>query len=370
MTNTLKTIASLSIVSLVTLIMLEGLLQIAFLSLPDALIQQMPQYPTRYGIRYDTQHGAREYPAHEAVNLTVTPLAGDLYQISCLSPQHREDFAPYPVRYTRDAHGFRNQEPWPQRVHTVIVGDSFTAAETIQRPYWQGLSEGEQLVLGLPGSGSLEQLRLLEAYGLPRQPQRVIMAYFGGNDIMDSWRLHQTWQRGETLQPQPQAPWDLSVLFHIGLFVWQSLSAPPAQDCPYPIRYDGRQLAFFDAFDAFAGLNAEDLREDLRFTITERAISRAATQTQAIGAEFVLVYMPYKAQVYAPLLPDGLPDDPQIEVLRALAEEQGFNFVSLLPAFREAARQGQQTYFFADTHWNQAGHDLARATLRAHLRAR
>jgi len=39
----------------------------------------------------------------------------------------------------------------------------------------------------------------------------------------------------------------------------------------------------------------------------------------------------------------------------------------LTPVFQDAAAKGGSYYFYGDTHWNQAGHDLTRHTLQAFL---
>jgi hypothetical protein len=50
-------------------------------------------------------------------------------------------------------------------------------------------------------------------------------------------------------------------------------------------------------------------------------------------------------------------------VLRDEAEALGIPFVDLSPTFEEAAANGELLYYRYDTHWNQAGHDLAGAVI-------
>jgi hypothetical protein len=167
------------------------------MSLPQAIIQRMPQYPIRYGIQFDTEHGAREYPANEVIDFEVNRFSGDLYQLSCLSTKSAIPLDAYPVQYQRDNHGFRNLEPWQDDVDIVFVGDSFTAAESITHPYWKDIAESE-LVLGLPGSGTIEQSLLLKAYGLSRHPETVVLAFYGGNDNSDNEVFSALQQAGMT----------------------------------------------------------------------------------------------------------------------------------------------------------------------------
>jgi hypothetical protein len=400
-----RVLVSLVVVTGITWLMLEIILQIAFMRLPAGLIMQMPQYPQRYGIRYNTSHGAREYPAHEQVNLAVNRYSGDLYSISCLSPASSPPVEPYQVRYTRDMHGFRNAEPYPDDVSLVVVGDSFTAAESIQHPYWQDITPST-LAFGTPGSGSVEQLLLLREYGLPHHPEHVVMAYFGGNDLIDSAHFYRTREAGKTLDTLQSYPfWDYLVTFHIALRLRSALVPPPAEPCLYPVQDEqGTSLADYNTFLEPATIDEVALRDSHYFAITRDAIIAAAQETKAAGGEFILMFIPFKMQVYwqklspevqqqistrvAPrtiqgdelemALVSGLSTEEtaarlsqnlgvQRELLAELAQTHGFRFLDLTPVFEAAAQRGEETYFFSDTHWNQTGHDLARQTLEAFL---
>ena len=330
------------------------------------------------------------------LGVAVNSQTGDLFDLTCLSREDAVTITPYTVQYTRDAHGFRNPTPWPDDVDLVIVGDSFTAAEKIQSPYWHGL-DPSVLNLGLPGSGSLEQLLLLRAFGLPRSPEMVIMAYFGGNDIQDTRRFARARENGETtysLANRDRRFWDYLVTFHLALWLRDLSLSRQQQDCIYPLEdTTGTPLTFYDEFLSLTTMDAATLSDHPTFAPTRSAILQAAAETKAAGATFTLVYFPHKAQAHwplldeeqraavaeritplvppvekAPLAPTISQDiDAQRDLLADLAAEEDFLFLDMTPAFRQAAASGNATYFFADTHWNQAGHDLARATLREFL---
>jgi hypothetical protein len=382
------------------LLFLEILLQLGFNYLPQPLKLRMPQYPLRYGIQFDTPHGAKEYPAYEQVNVTVTAQSGDLFQLTCLSRENVPPFENYSVSYQRDEHGFRNSSPWPEDVDLVVLGDSFTAAETIQHPYWEGLAESE-LVFGLPGSGTAEQSRLLNAFGLPRHPETVILGFFSGNDMIDTWRFEDALSQGETLYSlanRDRKIWEYSVLFQILMLLRPS--TPTSGDCPYPIEdSNGTPLAFYPAFLEFTALSQENLAASSLYALSQETILSLNTATEEAGADFILLYIPTKAEVYWPLLSaeaqeniaatlqnpilgeDGLSFgegslnlatlsanlDAQRTLLGELAAQEGFRFLDLTPIFREAAANGASLYFYGDTHWNQAGHDLAREAITAFL---
>lgn len=372
-------------ISFIALVSIEIVLQLAFLKLPQTLIKRMPQYPERYGIQFNTEHGARQYPPNERVDFEVTSASGDLYQNTCLSPADAESIEPYRVVYTRDRQGFRNSEPWPDDVELVIAGDSFTAAESVRRPYWEGIAES-MLVFGLPGSGTLEQKLLLEAFGLPRHPEIAVLAYFGGNDLIDNERFAELQQAGLTFADkthQDRNPLDYLVSFHLGLFLRDSIIAASDKACHYPqaaLTDPPASVAFFNDLIPVLAIEESALRASDMYQLTEAAIIEMAAMTQSSGAAFVLMYIPQKAELYWEYLDqetkqfilDELPISAdqvdanltvQREAVASLAAEHGFIFLDLTPALAEAIAQGESPYFFADTHWNQVGHDIARRVL-------
>ncbi len=372
------------LIAFIALVSIEIALQIAFLKLPQTLISRMPQYPERYGIQFNTEHGARQYPPNERVDFEVTSAGGDLYQNTCLSPAYVESIEPYRVVYTRDRQGFRNNEPWPDEVELVIAGDSFTAAESVRRPYWEGIAES-MLVFGLPGSGTLEQKLLLEAFGWPRHPKIAVLAYFGGNDLMDNEKFAELRQAGLTFADkthQNRNPLDYLVSFHLALLLRDSIRAAD-KPCPYPqtaLTDPPTLIAFFNKFIPTLAIEESALRASDMYQLTEAAIIDMAAMAQSSGGAFVLMYIPQKAELYWDYLDQEAKQlileklaisvdqvdanlTVQREAVASLAAEHGFIFLDLKPALAEAIAQGKSPYFFADTHWNQVGHDIARRVL-------
>ena len=382
MAKILKFTLRAGLISFIALVSIEIALQLAFLKLPQTLIKRMPQYPERYGIQFNTEHGARQYPPNERVDFEVTSASGDLYQNTCLSSANAEYIEPYRVAYTRDRQGFRNSEPWPDEVELVIVGDSFTAAESVRRPYWEGIAES-MLVFGLPGSGTLEQKLLLEAFGLPRHPEIAVLAYFGGNDLIDNERFAELQQAGLTFADQDRNPLDYLVSFHLALLLRDSITAASDKACHYPqaaLTDPPASVAFFNDLIPALAIEESALRASDMYQLTEAAIIEMAAMVQSSGAAFVLMYIPQKAELYWEYLNqeskqfilDELPISAdqvdanltvQREAVASLAAEHGFIFLDLTPALAEAIAQGESPYFFADTHWNQVGHDIARRVL-------
>lgn len=383
----------LGAVALITLLALEGALQLVFPHLPQVVIETMPQYLERSGYRLETEHGAREYPAGQIVDYEIWRTSGDLYRLTCLSPDNAPPFESYRVAFRRDERGFRNDVPWPDRLDLAIIGDSFVAAEAITEPFWRDLSEA-QLVLGLPGSGTMEQQRLFDAFAAPREPKTVVLTYFGGNDLSDSIEYAEMLDRGESFAIRAHKGkqlHDYSVLFNLALYLRNALDAG-AGPCHYPqtaMTEPPTPVAFYDEFLPVLALDEADIRDSRPFRLVRISIAEMVASQLARGGRFVLMYIPQKAELYWPKLNEDskaeivsrLKAEYEIESTEAIdsnltiqrellneqADELGIEFLDLTAPLSAAIAMGEQPYFFADTHWNQVGHNIARIALLEHL---
>lgn len=388
-----KPILRLGFIAALTLLILEVVLQLAFLRLPTNLTQRMPQYRERAGFRLEAEHGARENPAGQQVDTWVTPLSGDLYKLTCLPTNEAESFQPYRVSYKRDRFGFRNSEPWAEKVKLVIIGDSFTAAETIQEPFWQGVSES-MLVLSFPGSGTLEQTILLQTFGLPRNPEAVVLAYFAGNDLEDNQLFADLRNKGMTFSDHMhlnRGPLEYLVSIHLLLYLRDTL-ADNVSNCHYSqnaITSPLTPVAFYDRMLPILAMDVESITASETYQTTRSSILNTASQLNERGIRFVLMYIPQKAELYWDYLNADakmtIIKSPAIaarqitvdmidksisvqrDLLAALAVAHDFDFLDLTPILRSATETGSSPYFFADTHWNQFGHNIARQALRDFL---
>lgn len=379
-----------AILALLTLSVLELVFQLAFPHLPASIIEQMPQYRARMGFRLDAAHGVPEYPAGETVSYEISKSSGDLYKLTCLSPDYAPPFDTFRVSFKRDSHGFRNPEPWPDKVQMVVVGDSFTAAEAVVSPYWRGVSESI-LAFGLPGSGTLQQQRLLEAFALPREPEIVVLAFFAGNDLQDNLaflRKSQADAGNSGGTGERKNPLDYSVLFNIAYAIRNFVLPGAEEPCHYPQFAQTEPptpIAFYDEFLSSFSLDSQTMRESEMFRITRDSIAAMAATLRERGSRLILMYIPQKAELYWELLSDESKArifsgseafDSTVEMgavsanlaaqhnlMAELAAELDIVFLDLTLALSKAVSEGEQPYFFADTHWNQAGHNIARIAL-------
>ena len=375
---------------LITVVVLEIALQLAFPHLPPNIVRRMPQYEERLGFRLDTEHGVHEYPALQKVHYNITTDFGDLFNLTCVEPADVPPFEPYQVSFQRDSHGFRNAEPWPEDVSLVVIGDSFTNGASIQRPFWHDLSES-MLVLAVPGTGTLEHQRLFDAFALPRQPETVVLAFFSGNDLEDSQRFHDMLRQDMTrrdIAHRYKNPHEYTVLFRLLHHLSEVTTPGPTTKCHYPVIAQTNPptpLAFFRMFLNQLGEDKESLLQSEKLRLVRTSISEMASALAANSAELVLMYIPHKAELYwrhldaaskekiiaaesrdrkltgLYVIDDNL--STQREVTRNVADEIGIAFLDLTPYFSEAIDAGAQPFFLADTHWNQQGHNIARNAL-------
>lgn len=310
-------------------------------------------------------------------------------------------------RLAWDNDGFRlSVQPSPDGNYEIVaLGDSFTEAANAARPWPDVLAAetGKQVRnLGFRGYGPVEEGRVLRDYGLKANPRLVIMGYFEGNDLNDvvsvRWRdpfVLPALARAEFAPFDPKNP------------IWVAENAGPF---PYPIQLDlnGTQqdMAFLD--DYLSWLNAEPATfaqsDNLNALGTAIDEIRATLKTASAPPCLLMAYFPEKSHIYLPYV---VPEDRagvastvefrrlekpgsliiggrrgssyeeimgrlgnQRDAVAALSAGRGVAFLDLTPAFEAAATKGAILYYTYDTHWNQAGHDLAGRTIAAYLNTR
>jgi hypothetical protein len=333
---------------------------------------------------------------------------GDLYHymrgtIVPLSPDQDQVVAH--VHMITDAHGFRNSPPEKAMYGIVALGDSFTRASGVASPWPQRLAEytgTDVLNLGDVGFGPQDELKVLRQYGLKKQPQWVIMAYFEGNDLYDAASYEQA------------TPF---ILFRFGRYIlrqsveaWHerksgSASAAVIPDYRYPIAITINQkeldMVFFSSYISWLSLNREAIAASQNYRLVRETILQVQELSEEAGANFLLVYVPSKSHVYLPYLNDpetvarvftdvpvielddtgflefreetASPElirhhmDDQAHLLADFATEQHISFLDLTSTFQAEASTGAELYYAFDTHWNQLGHDLAAETINEYI---
>ena len=318
---------------------------------------------------------------------------------------------PLPLRFVTDEDGFLNTPPVTgRRFDVVVVGDSFMGPTA--EVHWTDLiasSTGRSVLqLGNSGWGTQAELEALKLFGLPKSPQWVVLAYFGGNDLWDAARYEQkkasglSWIEDDVVSVSFLRSLVIPQLFRYYAWLAANYLRPPDYLYPIDVKVANRDLRL-ELSQQYVGVlsaSAEQIEKSRNFALVQTSVLRARAASEAAGAHFVLVYIPAEPQVYlryvtehdqlriaarAPsvkLGDDGYlrftPDPPaptallrhandQADLLRSLALKHEIDFIDLTTAFVNAAERGVGLYNYADTHWNAAGHTLAAEVVASHL---
>lgn len=254
-----------------------------------------------------------------------------------------------------DTNGFFN-ESIPERTNVLAIGDSLTQGYGVKHeetwPTVFGMLASTSVYqLGLPGSGPLDYLYRLNVYGVPLKPKLVIVMFYPGNDLYDSYRLayHNDFfklMKDPSFAPDEKPVADAELRTEV-------LAGAPRESLSYKIfqarlymRYHSQLFALIgDATHSLrVGVNLADTDEenldqvkalseknpDIAFVydkypeiatilspsyrfdavdlaypnskegwrLTRLAFQEMASTTHAMGAEFVIVEVPTKEQAY------------------------------------------------------------------------
>lgn len=348
---------------LLALLLAEALMRVAVGVLPAPVRQVVDVDAQRLGV------------AHPYIGHLGTPAATFVIEGRDFRAVHRTD-----------PHGFRNAWPWPRPADVVVLGDSVTFGYGVEdgEAWPAGLARrlGARLVnLGLPGSGTEQQVRIYETFGAPLAPRLVLVGFFARNDFWDTG-LFDRWLRTgvggnylawrDTGRPsRPDAASSpvrrvvrASYLYHAARYVWSAGR-----------RHLSRQAVYAFADGARVQLLPDDFAEKTRgahpgareLALVVGALERLRGLTAPRGVRLVVAFLPSKEEVYLPLL--GAPVEDPTRALRQALAAAGVEFVDLTPTFRAEAA-GRQLFFEEDGHPNAAGQALIADGVFRYLSAR
>jgi len=146
-----------------------------------------------------------------------------------------------------------------------------------------------------------------------------------------------------------------------------------------PVYFKQGNLEFLFAPTSFWARNLDPNMPgfDKAFQGSVDKINLAIALARRAGAGFFVVLMPFKEQVYTPLLvAKGLlpPDlyapfyDSTYDRLRNILDSLGVTAIDLRPAFRQAAKKNERLYWIADGHLTPLGHRVAAEAILKELR--
>jgi lysophospholipase L1-like esterase len=339
----------------------------------------------------------------------------------------------YPLHTDRE--GFRNAAT-RARIDVAALGDSFTDALTMAADASWPVQLEKRLGLavqnyGTSGFGPQQERLVLEDYGLTHHPRLVVLAFFAGNDIRDAERFEE-FEHGDGALTRQSQGWKIKDIF-IRAETWYVTTAlqaargaaspgvaaqtpdgqevgdagshrEPADRSPQfdrgvftiPVHDKVLRFALMPPYLNLLRFSAQDLAARRGWTLALENIRRMQHASRAAGARFVVMFIPFKSQVYLPLLLRSfgrerlaqalqffLPDDPtapdvgrfarnrlaQNGLMQEFCTREGIPFLDLTPALQQRVERGEAMYFQDDSHFNEAGEAMAAATLADFLQA-
>jgi lysophospholipase L1-like esterase len=338
-------------------------------------------------------------------------------------------------RLVTDAEGFRNLSA-RENFDIAALGDSFTDAMTMAvEASWPSQLERRLGVsvqnYGTAGFGPQQELLVLKDYVAAHQPARVVLAFFAGNDMFDAeafdefersggrnaraapgWRIKDVFTRADTWyvvsaltaatgwlsQAQPAA--------HAAA-VQRHESSPADAGIPvsqfdrgmFAVQVNKRTLrwAFMPPYLNTLNFSEHELRNRTGWRLTQAAILEMQRATHDFGGELVVMFLPFKSQVYWPMLERALAPNAlgralrfyldgngrdldldamrrnrlaQNHLMREFCERAHIPFVDTTDALSARVESGENVYFPDESHLNETGQAIVAETLATFLRAR
>lgn len=303
-----------------------------------------------------------------------------------------------------DNDGFRNPA-YPADAYPIAVfGDSFTEGFNVQTPYADGLAVRLNMPVrnyGYRAFGPVEVSQAIREFAVRERRQWVIYGYFSGNDLGDGVRGPKVNTRS------PLAVWE--ALFQ--RFQWNARPQPRYNpdvhyDNPMPVIIGDKyyEQVFLPYYLYWHLAPQEGFAASRNFQML-MAMLRDIDATLPAETCRALVFIPTKEQLYYPYIypterqwlrgvmnrlvidsggiiqfanaPISEADEAEFQmrlygqhdaVAGLVNSLPGWLFIDLLPPFEAAVQRGEMLYYSYDSHWNQAGHDLAADVIAAALR--
>ena len=354
---------------------------------------------------------------------------GDIVRMGYIPPEV-SDGVLHRFRFQTDDEGFRNART-RDRIDVAALGDSFTDAMTIDaHDGWTSVLERRTGLrvqnYGTAGFGPQQELRVLTDYVVRHRPRVVVLAYFAGNDLFDAEAFDEFEQSGGAVQ-RAVPGWPIkdvvsradtwfvvSALRAAGTWASrrQSAEAKPIDTAPpravaagptpvfdrgmFTASVHGQTLrwAFMPPYLSTLTFSERDLAARTGWMLTRHAIADMQHVTRAIGAELVVMFLPFKSQIYLPLVESSMlpaelsralqfylresPTPPDVAMLmrnrlaqntlmRRFCHDSGIRFLDTTEALSARVRAGENVYFPDESHLNETGHRIIADTLAKFL---
>ena len=335
-------------------------------------------------------------------------------------------------RFQTDAEGFRNRAV-REHFEIAALGDSFTDAMTMEaEASWPSQLEKRLGVAvqnyGTAGFGPQQERLVLQDFVGRHRPRVVVLAYFAGNDLFDAEAFDQFQRSGVAQREAPgwrikdvvsrADTWFVTSALRASIrWIGKPHDAPLAaagverrepvmtrSDGPsfdrgmftVPVQNRAVRFAFMPPYLNTLNFSEADLRARAGWALTSAAIRDMRELSRSFGAELIVMFVPFKSQVYLPLVERAFsradllaalsfyldiyerPVDldllhrnrfAQNNLIRRLCEAEHIPFLDTTPVLEARLQTGENVYFPDESHLNEAGEALVAETLAAFLRA-
>jgi len=351
---------------------------------------------------------------------------GDIVRMGFIPPDV-SDAVLHRFPFRTDREGFRNDRT-RDRIDVAALGDSFTDGMTLSAE--DGWTRRLEALTGLAvqnygtaGFGPQQELMVLKEVAIGHRPRIVVLGFFAGNDIFDAeafdefersgnpralagWQIKDVVSRADT--------WFLVSALHAAAS-WtttqQRVEARAPVEQPSAVATSGPDRVTFDRgmFTAVVSgsrmrfafmppyvntltFSERELTERDGWRLTRESLIEMRDAARRAGSEFVVMFLPFKSQVYLPwlrthvsddelvrslrfYLPDRMPDIDAVmknrlaqnRMMRAFCEANGISLLDATDALQARFLTGANVYFPDESHLNETGHAIVADALAQFL---
>jgi hypothetical protein len=272
--------------------------------------------------------------------------------------------------------------------YAVAIGDSFVMGWGVEaQDTWVEQLENQTGVdvanLGMMGASTLKATSILDLYGSQLNPRLILYGVYL-NDIDDEVQVRELLAAGQSDQGveaqiaalENEIPfYRLRAFLNRNLYLYRLFGY-------YYFAYQGvvcldNTGGLEHVFDISGWQGRLDLDDPVYVRGLEDLLGNirdARTRSEAMGADFVLIIMPAKEQIYVeevaencqPSLSEAYLMEP-VKRLEAFCEAEGLHCLNLVEAMRANGAKEEQVFYPMDAHLNAAGNRMAAGLILDYL---
>jgi lysophospholipase L1-like esterase len=263
-----------------------------------------------------------------------------------------------------------------EKQRIAFLGDSFTANfmvplnETFFKKIEKKLGDkAETLSFGVSGTGTGAHLIYLNNHALKYDPDFVILM-FTMNDVDDVSKTTEIDGNKLTVEPPYHQPPPLinQILGKSKFLTYMNLQIR---------KITAREARYPEFYDIYASNYSQESEKN--WEITKLAILEIKKISEESNAEFMLVVIPFREEIYPEYFEKTIEQYPLLKnisvdfekphrILEDFAKENNFTIIDLSHSFKEKARAGEKLYYKIDAHWNSAGNEAVAEIIAGKLK--